>query len=110
MLNQIAQSRIYKYPEQMLDGFRQRLDEREASLNRAAEQLLLQRRQSTAAIAGKLQALNPLAVLARGYATVSRDGATIASAKQIQDNDTLDIRFADGSVRATVSKRKDRQQ
>lgn len=110
MLNQIAQSRIYKYPEQMLDDFRQRLDEREASLNRAAEQLLLQKRQSTAAIAGKLQALNPLAVLARGYATVCRDGATIASAKQIQDNDTLDIRFADGSVRATVSKRKDTQQ
>lgn len=110
MLNQIAQSRIYKYPEQMLDGFCQRLDEREASLNRAAEQLLLQKRQSTVAIAGKLQALNPLAVLARGYATVSRDGTTIASAKQIQDNDTLDIRFADGSVRATVSKRKDTQQ
>ena len=109
MLNQIAQSRVYKYPEQMLDNFHQRLDEHEASLNRAIGQALLQKRQSTASVAGKLQVLNPLSVLARGYATVSRDGVTVTSVKQIHDNDTLDIRFADGSVHTTVSQRKDTQ-
>ena len=86
-----------------------RLDEHEADLNRAVGQTLLQKRQSTASIAGKLQALNPLSILSRGYATISRDGASITSVKQINDNDTLDIRMADGSVRATVSQRKDIQ-
>ena len=110
MLNQITQSRVFSRPEQMLDGFRQRLDEGEAELTRAVEQTLLQKRQSTAALAGKLQALNPLSILSRGYATVSREGTTITSIKQINDKDTLDIRMADGSVRATVSQRKDTEQ
>ena len=110
MLNQITQSRVFSRPEQMLDGFRQRLDEGEAELTRAVEQTLLQKRQSTAALAGKLQALNPLSILSRGYATVSREGVSITSIKQINDKDTLDIRMADGSVRATVSQRKDTEQ
>ena len=107
ILNQIAQSRVFSRPDQMLDHFRIRLDEREADLSRAVEQTILQKRQATASLVGKLQALNPLSVLARGYATVSKDGTSITSVKQINDNDTLDIRMADGSVRATVSQRKD---
>lgn len=107
ILNQIAQSRVFSRPDQMLDHFRIRLDEREADLSRAVEQTILQKRQATASLVGKLQALNPLSTLARGYATVSKDGKSITSVKQINDSDTLDIRMADGSVRATVSQRKD---
>ena len=110
MFNQFKQSRVFARPDQMLDSFRMRLDEHEAKLNHSAEQAILQKKQSTASIAGKLEALNPLAVLSRGYATVSREGISVTSIEQINDNDTLDIRFADGSVRATVSQRKDTQQ
>lgn len=110
MLHQLTGSRIYTRPEQMLDDFRMRLDEKECNLDRAVGQTLFQKKQATASVAGKLQALNPLSVLSRGYATVSREGTSITSVKQINDNDTLDIRFADGSVRATVSQRKDTQQ
>lgn len=110
VLNQLTQSRVFARPEQMLDNFRMRLDEKESNLDRTVGQALLQKRQATASLAGKLGALNPLAVLSRGYATVSREGASVTSAEQINENDTLDIRFADGSVRATVLQRKDMQQ
>ena len=106
-LEQLTASRVFSSPDQMLDGFRMRLDEREASLNRTVNQALFQKRQNTVALAGKLQALNPLSILSRGYATVSKDGVALTSVKQIYDNDTLDIRMSDGSVRATVSQRKD---
>ena len=106
-LEQLTASRMFSRPDQMLDGFRIRLDECEANLNRTVNQALLQKRQNTAALAGKLQALNPLSILSRGYATVSKDGVALTSVKQIHDNDTLDIRMADGSIRATVSQRKD---
>ena len=102
ILGQITALRVFSRPEQMFDHFRMRLDEHEAGLNRAIEQTLLRKKQSTASVAGKLQALNPLSILSRGYATVSRDGASITSVKQISDNDTLDIRMADGSVRVRV--------
>lgn len=110
ILNQMTQSRVFAYPERMLDSFRVRLDEQDADLNRGIEQAILQKKQNTASVAGKLQALNPLSILSRGYATVSKDGLSVTSIKQINDNDTLDIRMADGSVRATVSQRKDIQQ
>jgi exodeoxyribonuclease VII large subunit len=107
ILAQLTASRVFTKPEQMLDHFRIRLDECDADLNRALEQTLSFKRQSTASVAGKLQALNPLSILSRGYATVSIDGVSVTSVKQVNKNDTLDIRMADGSVRATVSQRKD---
>ena len=109
VFTQLTQSRVFTHPEQMLDDFRMRLDEREMNLNRALEQTLKYKEQSVASLAGKLQALNPLSILLRGYATVSHDGEAITSVKQINENDTLDIRMADGSVRATVLQRKDIQ-
>lgn len=108
-LGQLTASRAFTRPEQMLDNFRMRLDEKETNLNRAIGQKLLQKQQITASVAGKLDALNPLSILSRGYATVSREGLSITSVKQIKENDTLDIRMADGSVTATVSQRKDIQ-
>ena len=110
VLNQLTQSRVFSRPEQTLDNFRMRLDEKDADLNRAFGETLKQKGQNVALFAGKLQALNPLSILSRGYATVSRDGASVTSAKQINENDTLDIRMADGSVRATVLQRKDIEQ
>ena len=107
ILTQLTSSRVFTKPEQMLDHFRLRLDECDADLNRAVEQTLSSKRQVTASVAGKLQALNPLSILSRGYATVSIDGVSVTSVKQVNENDTLDIRMADGSVRATVSQRKD---
>ena len=108
-LGQLTASRVFTRPEQMLDNFRMRLDEKETNLNRAIGQKLLQKQQITASVAGKLEALNPLSILSRGYATVSREGLSITSVKQIKENDALDIRMADGSVTATVSQRKDIQ-
>jgi exodeoxyribonuclease VII large subunit len=108
-LGQLTASRVFTRPEQMLDNFRMRLDEKETNLNRAIGQKLLQKQQITASVAGKLDAMNPLSILSRGYATISREGLSITSVKQIKENDTLDIRMADGSVTATVSQRKDIQ-
>ena len=110
VLGQLTASRVFSRPEQMLDNFRVRLDECEQDLNRTIEQSILQKRQNIASLAGKLQALNPLSILSRGYATVSRDGVSVTSIKQINENDTIDIQMADGSVRATVMQRKDTQQ
>jgi exodeoxyribonuclease VII large subunit len=109
ILNQLTQSRVFSRPEQMLDHFHMRLDEKASNLDRAVGQTLLQKKQCVLSVVGKLDALNPLSVLSRGYAVVSREEIPVTSAEQIHENDTLDIRFADGSVRATVSQRKDTQ-
>jgi exodeoxyribonuclease VII large subunit len=94
-------------PSWHVDTRRQRLDDavrrlqgtRLANLERATARL--------ARLAGKLEALSPLATLARGYATVSRipSGAPVTAVDQVQPGDTLNLRMRDGSMEVRVDSR-----
>ena len=52
--------------------------------------------------ASKLAALNPLAVLARGYAVVYKDGEPLHSVSGMQCGNAVNIRFMDGSAQCRV--------
>ena len=55
----------------------------------------------------KLDALSPLKTLARGYSIVSLDNGNdkdvIISAKQLKKDDKINVKFADGDVKAIIS-------
>lgn len=104
-LNQIAQSRVFSHPEQLFDSFRMKVADKEEKMDRALTTLFLQKKNTMAHLGAKLDALSPLAVLARGYATVGKDGTTVATVVEINPGDVLDIRFLDGSVRALVERK-----
>lgn len=54
-------------------------------------------------ISGKLDALSPLSVLARGYAAVKNDNnELVKSKKRIKVNDKINVKFIDGSAVCTV--------
>lgn len=74
--------------ERMLDAFAYSSDER------------LQR---LSLLAGKLDALSPLAVLARGYCVANKEDFVINSAQRLQAGDNLVISFADGNAKCSVS-------
>ena len=54
--------------------------------------------------AASLEALNPLSVLGRGFAYVSRieNGENVRSAKELQVGDRLNVRLHEGSLVAIV--------
>ena len=52
--------------------------------------------------AARLDSLSPLKVLARGYSVVKKDDITITKSEQILPNDTLNIKFSEGSAKCTV--------
>ncbi len=104
-LQDVTARRPFAHPEQLFDGYRMRLAQKEDQLLRASDHALLQKKQALAAAAGKLEALNPLSVLARGYAAVSREGKTVVSSADLQEGDELNIRFSDGTVTATVQQK-----
>jgi exodeoxyribonuclease VII large subunit len=58
-----------------------------------------------AAAAGRLRALDPLAILSRGYAVVYADGspAPVTDASRVAPGDRLRIRVARGEIAATVT-------
>ena len=55
-------------------------------------------------IASRLAALNPLAVLARGYSVASSNGKLLSSVRSISGGDLITIQFADGSTDCRVEK------
>lgn len=58
---------------------------------------------------GRLEALSPLATLARGYAIVERlpSGRVVRSAHELRPRDELRLRFAQGEARARVTGARD---
>lgn len=76
-----------------------RTDRAEERMRRSVERRLERRRQAVAALAGKLDALSPLAVLGRGYAVaVGADGHVLRRAVDLPPGTDFTLRVADGSV------------
>ena len=105
-LNRLKNSPALLMPEKMLFGekrgaLRALLGRMDASAVRAAET----RANRLALLARALSALNPGAVIGRGYAVVRRGGAVMADAAALAVGDALEIAMRDGTVSANVEKR-----
>src|SRR5205823_2915065 len=54
--------------------------------------------------AGRLDAMSPLAVLARGYAIATKDGHAIREAKDVAVGDAIEIRAHAARIDATITR------
>jgi exodeoxyribonuclease VII large subunit len=80
-----------------------RVAETRAELARLTERALAERRARVEIQGEALASLNPTAVLARGYAVLTKaDGAVVASVADARKGDALSARLADGSLALEV--------
>ncbi len=93
-------------PRQSLRGMQQRVDELADRFTRGMRQLLQANRLRLAAHSAQLDALSPLAVVARGYSIVRRtaDNSLVRSAQALRPGDSLEIHFAEDRADVTVQK------
>ena len=56
-------------------------------------------------VVGKIESLNPLAVLTRGYSVALKEGKTIKSVANLTVGEEIDVRFADGKIQTTITKK-----
>jgi len=91
-------------PETRLKARRRQAGVARGTLDRAMRQQLLAKRSRLSVLHGKLQALDPLAILGRGYALVqdAESGLVIRSIQAIAPGQDIAIRVADGTFGATV--------
>ncbi len=109
-LNRISSSKAFLEPRYKLQQYMQRLDE----LIDRATILLTQRRDKTKLmlehLAVKLEMLNPLRILRRGYSVVYRlkDNKVVSSISMVRKQESIRIVISDGEFRAVVlQKRKE---
>jgi exodeoxyribonuclease VII large subunit len=93
---------------------RQRLDVLQERIGRALISIGQLRRARIDGLQNRLQALNPMAVLQRGYAVVrGPDGRPVSRIAQVHVGDQVTVRLSDGTFEANVkqvnpAKEKDR--
>ena len=102
MVESIADSPAFRYPDRLLDGHRLRLSDREERLERIVQKKRERAENCLQTLGGRLAALNPLSVLSRGYAAVKTEKGVVTRAEQIKMGDCLKIRFTDGTVTAVT--------
>ncbi|MEA3327000.1 MAG: exodeoxyribonuclease VII large subunit [Chloroflexota bacterium] len=92
-------------PAHKIDTYRQRLDEITLRYSRTITTLLEKKHMQVTNLKQSLSALNPRAILKRGYAIVTRaeDSTVIKEACQVQTNDSIHIQVSQGSMDARIT-------
>ncbi len=99
----LSGSRVLQTPTAMIDDKRMQIAMLTERLTRAEERILLQGRASLQTETGKLSALNPLAVLSRGYSAVyKKDGTLIKTIDHMQPGDVITIQTDGGEADARI--------
>ena len=107
-LDRLAASRVLTSPEGAYRVRRETVEGLEKRLNLSMSRRLAFKRQSMERVVASLSALNPLAVLSRGYALVQDgEGKVVPTVGQLSVGDRVHLRFADGSARVSVEEIED---
>ena len=102
-LKVLASGRALSAPIHLVNDRRMTLAFMEEKLDTLTDRKLADLRGSFAALCGKLDSLNPLSVLSRGYAAVLNEGSGIVkSVKDVQPGERVRIRFCDGETGAVI--------
>jgi exodeoxyribonuclease VII large subunit len=102
----IAAQRPFRRPFDLVHERSRRLDELEAHGHRSLQRLMHDCESRLARLAGKVESLSPLAVLARGY-TITQNAAThavVRDARQLKVGQSIVTRFAYGAAYSTVER------
>ncbi len=101
-LSAIESSRAMQSPMNAVEDRRMNVLSLSDRIDRAYQSQDNIRRGLLAEKAGRLSALDPLAVLSRGYTAVFSDGRVVKKAAALTKGETVSLRFADGSASAVI--------
>lgn len=101
-LDRLKKCRALQNPMTLTDEARERVDKLSQNMISLIQTKFLFERERLKGICGRLSALSPLEVMARGYSIVYSDGAIIADANDLSLNSEINLLFKRGSASATV--------
>ena len=97
-----ADSKMIKDFSSVLNPYSDRVTDLAKNVKTAYESVLQNKKMSFVSCVGKLDALNPLGVIARGYAAIEKEGRLVSSVLDMEAGDTVTVRLSDGSVNALI--------
>lgn len=101
-LGKLKNSRMLTSYGNVIDEKRQRLDSLSELADARMKLILTQKRSALEKRAAMLNACSPLAVLARGYALLTKDDKSVSSVDMLSAGDKIRLELTDGYALATV--------
>ncbi len=101
-LHQAQLALVQHHPKKQLQHFASQSSNLSKRLKFAIKTLLNDKQRQMAVNSGRLNAISPLATLARGYSITLKDETLIQSAEQVSVGDTIETRLNDGSITSKV--------
>lgn len=102
-LQRLMQIRMMRDPQEMVESRRMQLDAAASELSYHFTQVLSKQQKRLTQLMAKLDTLNPMQVLGRGYSIVQdRQGGVIKSINETEKGQNLDIRLSDGRLDCVV--------
>ncbi len=104
-LKYLAQTKVLSLPSAVIDEKRMHLDSVLQQLDRISDSAVKERRAEFLQSAARLEMLNPLGILSRGYSIVSDDktGKSTSKISELRVGQTVNIRMDGGSAKAMIS-------
>ena len=102
-LDRVCQASWYKRPQTITDDKRQLLQRKEDKLATVCKDLIAGKRKTLNETTTAIRAMDPLAVLKRGYAIPSIAGKTLMKTNDANPGDILDLILYDGNILAEVT-------
>lgn len=93
-----------KTPLQLFQSQQLAVQQLQQRLSNAMRHLCENRHHQLNQLAGRLNALSPLAILDRGYAIVQKEGQLVTATHQVVCGDELDVRLTDGCLKVKTTK------
>jgi len=101
-LDRLAAARPFRRPHELVREKERRLDELAARLARSGAATVKDFQSRLAAIGGRMEALSPLRVLARGYSVTFSGSRIVKRAADVSPGDRIRTRLADGEIESRV--------
>lgn len=102
-VKELSSRRAMTSPMTLLDDHRVRLMQLSDRAERAIMSRLQTERFSLSSASARLQLLDPLAPLARGYAMITKNGRPVVSAGAVEVGDRLAVKLGDGEISVTAN-------
>ena len=103
-LEKIVSSKILAEPQVIFENFKEEICDLHENLIKNINSIIESKKIKLILDTEKVNALNPLAVMSRGYAIAQYDGKLVKSVAQIKKGDALTVNLADGVITTTVEK------
>ena len=102
-VSDLSHSPVLENYDSVIGSYKENVDVLETRLKDSLSYIIENKSLKLSALAGKLNALSPLAVLARGYSVAQHNNRVIKSVSDIKENDEIHIAFNDGKAVCTVN-------